>query len=55
MRKFENICALFIIALCISALVRKGFSIYPCLIIPLQVFVVVLNNREYLKQIFNKQ
>jgi hypothetical protein len=45
-RMFQNICSIIIIAACLSSLIRVGYSIFPIIIIPLQIFVLIINNRK---------
>jgi len=49
-KTFQNICSIIIIAVCILSLIRIkigiGYSIFPILMIILQIIVLILNNKK---------
>lgn len=40
--KFTIACNVLIILVCIHSLLRVGYSIFPCILIPLHIFAIVV-------------
>jgi hypothetical protein len=45
MKKIQNISAIIVVLICICSLIRVGYSIFPIIIIPLQILVLIVNNQ----------